>query len=148
MTFPLVFVDTNVIVYSRDSREVAKQPQASAWLSALASGEHWRINLQILNELTNVLLRRGSATVASEIRDSVDLLAIWGSEPITEETAALGWEVRGALGFQWFDCLLVAAAYLDDCTYLLSENMAHGARFGHVTIIDPFKTHPSEYLKA
>ena len=57
MTAP-VFVDTNVFVYARQSREVQKQPLAAEWLNRLWREQLGRTNLQVLNECYVTLTRR------------------------------------------------------------------------------------------
>ncbi len=44
------FVDTNILVYTRDSSEPEKQPVAKQWLAHLWERECGRISAQILNE--------------------------------------------------------------------------------------------------
>jgi predicted nucleic acid-binding protein len=44
------FVDTNILVYARDSAEPEKQPIAKQWLTHLWQQESGRINTQAMNE--------------------------------------------------------------------------------------------------
>ena len=55
--------------------------------------------------------------------------------------------MRDKLGYRWFDCLLVAAAQLAGCRYFLTEDMAHGAAFEGLTLINPFRTSPDDVLQ-
>ena len=43
-----VFVDTNVLVYSRDASEPEKQQQAMAWMSHLWRTQAGRLSSQVL----------------------------------------------------------------------------------------------------
>jgi len=43
------FVDTNVLVYSRDALEPEKQLQARQWLTQLWQQESGRISAQVMN---------------------------------------------------------------------------------------------------
>ena len=45
-----VFVDTNVLVYSRDVSEAQKQKQAMAWMTHLWAERCGRLSYQVLNE--------------------------------------------------------------------------------------------------
>ena len=45
-----VFVDTNVLVYSRDASEPPKQRQAMAWMAHLWSTQTGRLSFQVLQE--------------------------------------------------------------------------------------------------
>jgi predicted nucleic acid-binding protein len=40
--------------------------------------------------------------------------------------------------FAWWDALLLATAERQGCEIVLSEDMQESARFGRVTILDPF----------
>ncbi len=63
-----------------------------------------------------------------------------------QQDLRIAWMVREALGFQWFDCLLLASASNDGCNVFLSEDMTDGARFGDLVIVNPFLHHPDEFL--
>jgi predicted nucleic acid-binding protein len=142
-----VFVDTNVLIYARDAKAADKRVEALAWLDALALDGRLTVNLQVLNELARWLLRNDPRPVAS-IRREVDAMKRYGHSALTDEDAALAWDVRDTLGYQWFDCLLLAAASRRGCRYFLSEDMGHEARYGSLTIINPFRVDPDAFLKA
>lgn len=143
----LVFVDTNVLIYSRDRRSVEKRERSRAWLSELAERQSIRLNLQILNEMTRWLLANEGGRPLAEIRSEIDVLRRWGDAPLDDDEVALAWTVRRALGYQWFDCLLIAAAQQAGCRFFLTEDMADRARFGAVTLVNPFRASPSDILQ-
>jgi len=142
------FVDTNVLIYARDQKQAIKRPQAQLWLDRLATGRILMINLQVLNEFTRWLLRNERSRSLESLRRDVDLLAEYGGDPLTDEDVDQAWEIRGRLGYQWFDCLLLAAASKAQCRYFLSEDMTHEARYGGLTIINPFRVDPDAFFKA
>jgi predicted nucleic acid-binding protein len=133
-----VFVDTNVLIYLRDRREDEKRERARLWMRKLADRRAAVVNLQVLNELTNWMLKRESGREVERIRADIAALALWGADPLTEGDINLAWEVRQAFGFQWFDCLHVASAHALGCTHLLSEDMSDGAVFRGLRIVNPF----------
>ena len=49
MTAP-VFVDTNVLVYSRDARDAAKHGRAREWVEFLWDTKRGRVSRQVLHE--------------------------------------------------------------------------------------------------
>jgi predicted nucleic acid-binding protein len=89
---PRIFVDTNVLIYVRDMRDLRKRKIAQDWIGALTDREIVVVNLQVLNELANWMLKRGQAVEAPRIRASVEALREWGAEPL--ERADVGWAVR------------------------------------------------------
>jgi predicted nucleic acid-binding protein len=141
-----IFVDTNVLIYARDEAEGEKRQRARDWLEALSLAEMAVLNRQVLNEFTRWMLRTNPRRPLEDVRTEIELLSIWGSAPIQPDEVELAWVARAQLRFQWFDCLLLAAAELAGCTYFLSEDMSDGTRFGSVTIIHPFRTTPRDLL--
>ena len=49
MTAP-VFVETNVLVYSRDARDAAKHERAREWVGFLWDTKQGRVSRQVLHE--------------------------------------------------------------------------------------------------
>lgn len=141
-----VFVDTNVLIYARDQREHDKRKQAQQWLELLADRRQLLTNLQVLNEFTRWLLLNERSRALEALRYEVGLLASYGAVPLSAADMDNAWDVREALGYQWFDCLLVAHAANAGCSHFLSEDMGHGARYGSLTIINPFRVDPVSFL--
>jgi predicted nucleic acid-binding protein len=141
-----VFVDTNVLIYSKDAHYPEKKSRADEWLLQLAAHRAAPLNLQVLNELTRWPLKADPGLALDEVRSGIDRLRIWGSAPIDDDIVDLAWALRAKFRFHCYDCLLLSAAVLDDCNIFLSEDMSHGARFERLTIINPFLVHPSEIL--
>lgn len=142
-----VFIDTNVLIYGRDTKQAAKRDTAQDWILRLTAQDRACINLQVLNELTRWLLKNEAHRSLADIQEEVDALRLWGDKPLGDDEFALAWRVRESLGYQWFDCLLVAAAHLQGCRYFLTEDMAHGAAFEGMTLINPFRTSPGDVLR-
>lgn len=142
-----VFADTNVLIYARDLRESAKQKAAQLWLEEFASRRLLLTNLQVLNEFTRWLLPNDRTLPLDALRSEVEPLGEYGgSEPLSPEDTDLAWDVREKPGYQWFDCLLIAAAANAGCSHFLSEDMGHETRYGSLTIINPFRVDPDAFL--
>src|SRR5512143_843552 len=133
------FVDTNVFIYARDAGEAAKQPLAIAWLEHLWRERLGRTSVQVLSEfyvnVTRTLVPGLSPDVAW---DDVTALLNWRPQPIDDALLLRGREVERRFRLSWWDSLVVAAAQLQDCTLLLSEDLQDGAVFGGVTVRNPF----------
>ena len=142
-----VFIDTNVLIYGRDTKQAEKRAIAQDWILCLTARDGACINLQVLNELTRWLLKNEAHRPLTDIQEEVDTLRLWGDKPLGEDEFTLAWRVRASLGYQWFDCLLVAAAHLHGCRYFLTEDMAHGAVFEGTTLINPFRASPDDVLR-
>jgi predicted nucleic acid-binding protein len=134
-----VFVDTNVFVYTRDTSQGAKQEQARAWVEALWREQSGRTSVQVLNELYVTLTRKlRPGMPAADAWDDVEALLAWSPQPIDAELLAQARSVEQRYGLSWWDSLIVAAAFVQDCDILLSEDLQHGMRFGAVLVRSPF----------
>ena len=54
----LFFLDANLLIYTRDYRDPTKQKAAVRWLTRLAESERAVVNLQVINEVRHVALRK------------------------------------------------------------------------------------------
>lgn len=141
-----VFVDTNVLIYTRDAKAEEKRRTAFAWLDRLEASSRLLINLQVINELTRWLLRNDPHRSPQVIRREVDAMRTYGDAPLSTPECDIAWDVRETLGYQWFDCLLLASAANAGCSHFLSEDMGHETRYGSLTIINPFRVDPDSFL--
>ena len=135
------FVDTNVLVYARDSGEPAKQPVAAEWLNYLWKSRNGRLSLQVLQEFYNIVTRKlqpGLATdqARADIRDLME----WRPAEVDSTILIAAWRIEDRFGLSWWDSLIVAAAQKLDCQYLLSEDLQHGQQIDALTIVNPFQT--------
>jgi predicted nucleic acid-binding protein len=137
-----IFVDTNVIVYARDRGSAEKRAKARRWLRYLAEREWAVVNLQVVNETIDVLLRRSAGMNEEDIRNHAEELLALGDTPVDMDEIALAWEIRARFGFRWWDCLMLAAALLLECSHVVTEDLQHGQAVGRLTIVNPFHATP------
>jgi predicted nucleic acid-binding protein len=50
--------------------------------------------------------------------------------------------VQDRFEFSWWDSLIVAAAQLTQCNYLLTEDLQHAQDLDGLVVINPFETEP------
>ncbi|KQT78230.1 hypothetical protein ASG59_09650 [Methylobacterium sp. Leaf466] len=137
-----VFVDTNVFLYARDDRFPEKQARARHWLSVLTNRDVLVISPQILGEIHSVVLRGKVPGGLADIRDATRLLERWSRGTTDLELLSGTWSIREETGFQWWDCVVLAAAIRAGCRYLLSEDYEHGREVRGTTILSPFQVAP------
>ena len=144
MTAPL-FVDANVFLYASDSGEPAKQSRANAWLDLLWQKQSGRTSVQVLSEYY-VNLKRKSATrvPADELWTRVAKYFAWGPQPVDETLFRRAREIEQRWQISWWDSMVVAAAQLQDCAVLLTEDLQDGGIYGSVTVRSPFTLAVSE----
>ena len=139
-----VFVDTNILLYAHDRRDPAKETAAKAWLLALARYRAGTTNLQVLNELTAVLLRKKWYGSADEAFAIVNLYATLGDRPITRVEVERARNLHMTTRYSWWDCLLLASALELGCRWFLSEDLRDGHEIEGLTIVDPFAHSPAQ----
>jgi len=138
MTGP-VFVDANVFVYVYDSRVPAKRAAAIAWVEHLWSHSAGRTSAQVLSEFYTTVTRKLKPGVTQEDAwRQVDLLFSWTPLAIDGNVMRRARDIEQRYRLNWWDCMVVAAAQLQDCALLLTEDLHDGAAFGSVTVRSPF----------
>lgn len=144
MTVP-IFVDTNVFVYARQAAEITKQPVAARWLERLWEEEAGRTSVQVLNEYYTTMTRKIKPPLsAADAWDDVKSLLAWNPQPVDLELLLRGREIEQRDRLSWWDSLIVAAAQLQNCPVLLTEDLQEHAVYGGVTVRNPFTCSVSE----
>ena len=138
MTGPC-FVDANVFVYARDSRDAHKQARAADWIARLWGERLGRTSTQVLSEYYVTVTRKLTPRVPSEKAwDDTRELFAWRPHPADETLLRRAREIEQRYRISWWDSMVVAAAQLQDCAVLLTEDLQDGAMFGAVTVRSPF----------
>jgi len=52
------------------------------------------------------------------------------------------WQVQDRYRLNWWDCMIVAAASMTDCDYLLTEDLQHGQELDGIIVVSPFEVEP------
>lgn len=138
-----VFVDTNVLLYSEDGADGAKQALAIAWLERLWQRRWGRLSTQVLNEFyVNVTRKITPAMPAGDARAEVRRYQRWQPWAIDHATVESAWSVESRYGLNYWDALIVAAAQAQGCRFLLSEDLQHRQQIDSVQILNPFLVGP------
>lgn len=140
----VIFVDTNVLLYSHDRKNIVKAGQAKSWLTALAKRRQATVNLQVLNELTDVLLRRKWFETPEQVFSISAGFAEFGDSPLTPSEMGEARRLHLRYRYSWWDCLLLASAIELGCTHFLSEDLQDGQKIETLTIVDPFAHSPEQ----
>jgi predicted nucleic acid-binding protein len=138
MTGPL-FVDANVFLYASDDGEPVKQARAIAWLDYLWQEETGRTSVQVLSEYyVNLKRIAGPSLPEQDAWARVAKYFAWGPQPVNETLFKHAREVEQRWRISWWDSMVVAAAQMQYCTLLLTEDLQDGMAFGSVTVRSPF----------
>ena len=132
-----IAIDTNIAIYA-----FSEGPKCDAAMLVLEAGP--LVSVQLLNEFVNVSLRKRRATWP-EIAESLAIIntLAGGIRAVDAEMHRLGRTIAQSYRLGIYDALIIAAALLDGCDSLFSEDMQHGLVVdGKLTIINPFLENP------
>ncbi len=143
----LVFVDTNVFVYARQSNERLRQPTAAEWLEQLWDQRIGRTSMQVLSECYVTLTRKiKPALPHADAWDQIRSLMMWNPQATDLELLVRAREIEERYLLSWWDSLIVGAAQLQNCALLLTEDLQDRASYGGVTVRNPFTIGVSEAI--
>ena len=134
-----IFVDTNVLVYSRDASETEKQPQAMHWMKHLWASQTGRLSYQVLQEFYSIVTTKLQPGMEPRnAREDIQSLYTWRPIPVNIEVIKGAWFIQDRFHFSWWDSLIVSAAQMGGCNYLLTEDLQENHIVGDVKILNPF----------
>ena len=135
----LHFVDANVFLYASGEGEPVKRTRARAWLDHLWQEESGRTSVQVLSEYyVNLKKVSGPRVPEQEAWARVAKYLAWKPQPVDETLFRQAREVEQRWRISWWDSMVVAAAQMQFCALLLTEDLQDGMAFGSVTVRSPF----------
>jgi len=128
-----IFIDSNIWVYLFTEASDPKGIAARSYLEEVRLTSQLVISFQVVNEVTNVLKRKGSSeqTLRRVIADLSSGCEIVGFSP---ELALKASELREKYAFSFWDSQIVTAALLSGASVLASEDMQDGQKIEGLTI--------------
>jgi predicted nucleic acid-binding protein len=138
-----VFVDTNVLVYQFDARAPEKQMRAKIWLDHLWEAHTGLVSFQVLQEFYAIVTRKLQPGLDPETARRV-VRALWAWHPVVvdDRITMIAWADQDRFGLSWWDALVVAAARVTGCSYLLTEDLQHDQDLDGLRVVNPFRVTP------
>jgi len=144
MTAP-VFVDTNVLVYSRDSRDAGKNQRAREWVEFLWDTKRGRVSRQVLHEYYVTVTRKlRPGLPVEQARSDVRSLLHWLVAVDAGATIESAWTLQDRCSLSFWDALVLGAAQSMGCGFVLSEDLPAGQELEGIRVVSPFVSRPSE----
>jgi predicted nucleic acid-binding protein len=131
------FLDTNILVYSDDPRDPAKQRKAVTLIKENLLLRTGVISLQVIQEY--FVSATGKLKLCAELaKRRVEVFArFYVAEPKVDDILA-AIDLHRLHGFSYWDALILRCAKQAGCRVVLSEDMQHGRVVDGVRIVDPF----------
>ncbi len=134
-----VFVDTNILLYSRDASEPAKQAIAVARLDELWRKRTGRLSVQVLNEyFVNATRKLQPGLPPEEAWDDIEALSAWNPQPLDMAILTRAYAVQRRYLLSWWDSMIIAAAEAAGCARILSEDLSDETSYFGITVENPF----------
>lgn len=133
------FFDTNVLVYAASRQDPRKREFALGLLRhALEVNHDGVISLQILQEFTNVMLKRSLAT-DEQIEGYYSYYYRLVRSEVTSEMLREAIHIRRQYGIQYHDAVMIAAAKKLGCHEIVTEDLNDGQVYCGMAVVNPFK---------
>ncbi len=137
---PLIFLDTNVLIYAYDVDEKDKYEKAQTILRGCWEKENGTVSTQVLQEFYSAVTHKIPKPLAKrDARDVVRTYQAWPMYSITVDDIIDASELEEQLRYSFWDSLIIVAAQKVGAELLYSEDMQDGQQIGSLRIVNPFK---------
>lgn len=141
-----LFADTNLLIYTLDPADPAKQARAFAIVEQGVASGRLVTSPQSLNECYQVIGMKRRLAIPESARLFVTSLFPTCRAEMNLKTIALAWEIEAETRFGWWDSLLVASAVRHGCSHFLTEDLSDGRDVRGMTLLNPFTNDVSSLL--
>ncbi len=134
------FIDSNIIIYSVDSRDPIKQKKAIVLVEGAIASGLGVISWQVVQECLNTVAGKFSHQFKPADRELflsdylMPLCAVYPSFSLYRESLSL----QKKTGYSFYDSLIISGALEAGCKKLYSEDMHHGHEIQGLKILNPF----------
>ncbi len=134
------FLDTNVFVYTFNSRAPSKRDRANELIAQALDTRRGIISYQVVQEFLNVATRKFTKPMSPSeaqlylARILMPLCEVFPDSALYSQALS----IRGEAQLSFYDSLVVSAAVTGGCGILWSEDLQHRRRIRTVEIRNPF----------
>jgi len=132
-----IFIDTNILFYGVNISNPDKYSKAGALLQLL-----WQkpklpdISTQVLQEFYVTLIKNKVET--EEAQKIVKDYYVWNVISVGTKLIDQAFFLQKRYILSFWDSLVLAAAEQANCSYVLTEDLNHGQKYGKLIAINPF----------
>ena len=132
------FLDTNVLIYSVDRADLAKQDTALGLIAQHAKERSGVISTQVLQEFFSAATRKlGIAPL--QARQHLRDFRIFDIVQVTPEIIEEGVDCSILNTISFWDGLIIASASAAKCAELISEDLSDGQIIQGIAVRNPFR---------
>jgi predicted nucleic acid-binding protein len=133
------FVDTNILLYAIST--AAEERSKAEIALALLESDDLALSVQVLQEFYVQATRPAKPDRISHEQASA-LIESWLRFPVQETTVGLmqvAMQSRQKYPLSYWDASIIEAARMLDCRMVISEDLSHGAEYGGIVVLNPFR---------
>lgn len=135
----ICFFDTNVLVYTVDASDPARQERAIDCIARAVRDDTIVVSTQVLQEFYNITTRKLRPPLsAREAARQVGHLSSFEVVGASAQSVSAAIELAQQHQLSWWDALILEAALRANADVLYTEDGQHGQRFGTLTVTNPF----------
>jgi predicted nucleic acid-binding protein len=131
------FIDSNLIIYANDSKDISKQNLAIELIKTLMKSGNGVISTQVLQEYANVALNKLHQSQDVVVRQ-LTLLESLEVVQITPVLIKRSIEIKITYKTSFWDAVIISAAEASRCDMILSEDFNSGQLYSGIKISNPF----------
>jgi predicted nucleic acid-binding protein len=134
-------LDSNILIYAEGGNDAHRRELAHQIIGAVVPNQIL-VPIQTASETMNWLIKKAKLDA-----DVAALKVNWWLEKFPTQSTSVevfegATELCIAHQFQFFDSIILAAAWVGDAQILLSEDMQDGFKWRGVTVVNPFLEKP------
>ena len=137
-TVAKVFIDTNILIYTIDKKDMEKHDESRRLVKRVSSDHVPVVSTQVLQEFYNGLTSKLKIDkiVAKNILHSYRNIEIVSPDLSLIEQAV---DISVLFQLSFWDSLIVAAAEQANCSILITEDLNDGQKIRGIKVVNPFK---------
>ena len=132
-----IFIDTNILVYTLDQKNIEKRDMARKIVKKVVESHQPVISTQVIKEFYVVAsnkLKADPIVVKNIIHNFHNMEIVNNDLDLIEQ--AIDISILSQLSF--WDSLIIAAAEKANCEYVLSEDLNSGQNYRGIKLLNPF----------
>jgi predicted nucleic acid-binding protein len=131
-----VFIDTNIIIYANDKRDVRKQKKAQSVITELMRDGRGVISTQVLQEYASVAISKLGQSEEVVLRQ-LTLLETLETIRQTPQMIRRSVELKKTYQVNFWDACIISNAEAAGCDVLYSEDLSTGQFYSGMKVINP-----------
>ncbi len=132
-----VFIDTNVLVYAQNDKEIEKQLICRKVLSSLIEKSLLVISTQVMQEYFNVATQK-LGLEKLYVKRTIEMFDVYETINVKPSIIFQAIDIHILNPLSFWDSLIISAAKSANCSMVLTEDMNDGQIIEGVKIQNPF----------